>query len=128
MHLANGLFAFEPSHSYRMSLDHAFRVPLLRAGLKTLPAIVPIVINAAAVTTIAQCYDLWASLARRIATRPGTERVAILATGGLSQSAGEPQIGEIGECFDRELLACSATGSATRKPITPAQTDPGRPL
>ena len=36
---------FEPSVSHRMKLDHGFCIPLLRMELKTLPRLIPIVIN-----------------------------------------------------------------------------------
>lgn len=102
------LFAsgFEPSLSHGMKLDHAFCVPLWRAGLATLPAIVPIVVNAIQppLPSVSRCYDLGVALAHAIRTSPGNERVVILATGGLSHSVGERDMGRIDEPFDREFL------------------------
>lgn len=114
MHIATALFAsgFEPSLSYDMRLDHAFCVPLWKAGVNPLPAILPIVINAMQppLPTVARCFDFGAALARAIVDRPGRERVVILASGGLSHSVGEPMMGDIDEVFDREALALFERG------------------
>lgn len=114
MHVAEALFenGFEPSLSYDLRLDHAFCVPLWRAGIDPLPAILPVVINALQppLPTIARCFDFGAALARAITDRPDRERVVILASGGLSHSVGEPMMGEVDEAFDREALALFARG------------------
>ena len=113
-HLARSMFAtgFEPSLSHRMRLDHAFCVPLWKSGLDPLPAIVPIVVNAIQepLPTVARCVAFGAALAAAIASHPEPLRVVVLATGGLSHSVGEPQMGEIDEAFDRECLARFADG------------------
>jgi hypothetical protein len=51
-------------------------------------------------------------LARAVATYPGDLRVAILATGGLSHSIGEPTMGEIDEAFDRACIGHFESGDA----------------
>ena len=116
MHIAEALFdcGFEPSLSYDMRLDHAFCIPLWKAGVDPLPAILPIVINAIQppLPTVARCFDFGAALARAIVDRPGGERVVILASGGLSHSVGEPAMGDVDEAFaagDREAMMAYLT-------------------
>jgi hypothetical protein len=48
-------------------------------------------------------------LVREVADN-SNERIAILATGGLSHFPGSPRIGEIDEAFDHELLAVMRDG------------------
>jgi aromatic ring-opening dioxygenase catalytic subunit (LigB family) len=114
MHLASYAFAhsFEPSLSYRLKLDHAFCVPLWKAAINPLPPIVPVIINALQppLPTTARCFEFGAVIADAIATMPAALRVVILATGGLSHSVGQPEMGEIDETFDREALRLFATG------------------
>lgn len=97
---------FEPSVSYRLALDHGFCIPLWKAGLDPLPPIVPIVLNDLEPPhpSVKRCYAWGAMLAEAVASYPEKLRVAILATGGLSHSIGEPTMGEIDEAFDRECL------------------------
>lgn len=114
MHMADYAFAhgFEPSLSYRLKLDHAFCVPLWKTGLDPLPAIVPVIVNAlqAPLPTVARCLELGAVIADAVESMPAHLRVVIFASGGLSHSVGEPEMGEIDEAFDRELLALLADG------------------
>ncbi len=113
-HIAAHAFTrgFEPSVSYKLALDHGFCIPLWKAGVAPLPAIVPIVMNTVEppFPTVHRCYEWGAVLADAIASFPGNARVAILATGGLSHSIGEATMGAIDEAFDRECLQHFATG------------------
>ncbi|MBI1964766.1 MAG: 2,3-dihydroxyphenylpropionate 1,2-dioxygenase [Betaproteobacteria bacterium] len=97
---------FEPSVSYRLALDHGFCIPLWKAGLDPLPAIVPVVLNdlEPPQPSVKRCYAWGTVLAEAVASYPGDLRVAILATGGLSHSIGEPTMGEIDEAFDRDCI------------------------
>jgi aromatic ring-opening dioxygenase catalytic subunit (LigB family) len=116
MHMAAFAFArgFEPAVSYDLELDHAFCVPLWKADLGSLPPVAPIIINAlqAPLPTPSRCLDFGAIVADAIEAMPGEMRVAILATGGLSHSVGEPEMGDIDEAFDREVLALLQAGDA----------------
>ena len=107
-HIVETAFArdFEPSVSYRLALDHGFCIPLWKAGLDPLPAIVPIVLNDLEPPhpSVKRCYAWGSMLAEAVATYPGKLRVAVLATGGLSHSIGEPTMGAIDEAFDRDCL------------------------
>jgi aromatic ring-opening dioxygenase catalytic subunit (LigB family) len=104
---------FEPSVSYHLALDHGFCIPLWKAGIDPLPPIVPIVFNdlEPPFPTVKRCYDWGTMLAGAIASYPGDLRVAILATGGLSHSIGEPTMGEIDEAFDRACIGHFESGS-----------------
>jgi len=108
VHIAKTAFAsgFEPSISYNLRLDHAFCVPLWKAGIAPLPPLVPIIINALQppFPTIERCLEFGRMIARAIGTYDLSSRIAILATGGLSHSVGEPQMGRIDEAFDRECI------------------------
>jgi len=97
---------FEPSVSYRLALDHGFCIPLWKAGLDPLPPLVPVVFNdlEPPFPAVKRCFAWGNMLAEAVATYPGSLRVAIIATGGLSHSIGEPTMGEIDEAFDRECI------------------------
>jgi aromatic ring-opening dioxygenase catalytic subunit (LigB family) len=108
LHIAQSALdaGFEPSLSHRMKLDHGFCIPLWRMGLERLPRIVPIVVNSIEppMPSLERCYE-WGSLLRKAIDSFGEPiRVAILGTGGLSHSIGEPTMGAIYEDFDRETI------------------------
>ena len=111
--LASG---FEPSVSHRLKLDHGFCIPLWKAGVEPLPAVVPVTINdiEPPLPSVERCYAWGAVLARAIATCPAELRVAIMATGGLSHSIGEPTMGRIDEPFDRACIERFESGDARR--------------
>jgi aromatic ring-opening dioxygenase catalytic subunit (LigB family) len=115
MHLAETALKedFEPSLSHHLRLDHGFCIPLLRMELKTLPAIVPMTINdlEPPMPSIRRCLAWGRLIARAIDTYPEPLRVAILATGGLSHSIGEPTMGAIDETFDHEFLRLLQAGA-----------------
>ncbi|HEX4113129.1 MAG TPA: hypothetical protein VH020_11385 [Stellaceae bacterium] len=107
-HLADAAFAadFEPALSHRLTLDHGFCIPLWRAGLESPPPIVPVLVNEIEppMLSVRRCLDWGRLLAKAIASYPGQLRVAILASGGLSHSIGEPTMGAIEEDFDAESI------------------------
>jgi aromatic ring-opening dioxygenase catalytic subunit (LigB family) len=108
MHIARSALdqGFEPSLSHRLKLDHGFCIPLWRMGLEPLPRIVPIIVNSIEppLPSVRRCYEWGALLARAIRAYPEDIRVAILASGGLSHSIGEPTMGAIDEPFDIECI------------------------
>jgi aromatic ring-opening dioxygenase catalytic subunit (LigB family) len=85
---------FEPSVSYKLALDHGFCIPLWKANVDPLPAIVPVILNTVEppFPSPARCF-------------------AVLATGGMSHSIGEATMGAIDEAFDRECLQHLASGN-----------------
>ena len=97
---------FEPAVSHHLALDHGFCIPVWKAGLDPLPPIVPVVFNdlEPPFPAVRRCYAWGTMVADAIASFPGKLRVAVLGTGGLSHSIGEPTMGEIDEAFDRECL------------------------
>lgn len=94
---------FDPAISHRLTLDHGFCVPLWRMGIDTALPIVPITVNQLEepLPTLRRCIAWGRMLRTAIETYPGDIRVAVLGTGGLSHSIGEPTMGEIDEPFDR---------------------------
>lgn len=103
---------FEPALSYRLRLDHGLCLPLSRLALPRMPRIVPILINELEPPMLSYRRCLaWGRLLRQaVASYPAPVRVAILATGGLSHSIGEPTMGAIDEAFDRRSLDAFARG------------------
>ncbi|HYC13583.1 MAG TPA: hypothetical protein VEC75_05000 [Stellaceae bacterium] len=107
--LADG---FEPALSYRLRLDHGLCLPLSRLGLASMPRIVPVLINSLEppMLSFRRCFDWGRLLRRAIASHDAPTRVAILATGGLSHSIGEPSMGAIDEAFDRRSIEALRRG------------------
>ncbi|HYX63231.1 MAG TPA: 2,3-dihydroxyphenylpropionate 1,2-dioxygenase [Burkholderiales bacterium] len=108
MHIARTALdnGFEPSVSHRLKLDHGFCIPLWRMVLERLPRIVPIVVNSIEppMPSLQRCYQWGELLAKAVRSYSENLRVAILGTGGLSHSIGEPTMGAIYEDFDRETI------------------------
>jgi aromatic ring-opening dioxygenase catalytic subunit (LigB family) len=114
-HLIEHAFAdgFEPSVSYKLALDHGFCIPLWKANLDPLPAIVPVILNTVEppFPSPSRCFDFGESIADAVKSYPDSLRVAVLATGGMSHSIGEATMGAIDEAFDRECLQHLASGN-----------------
>ena len=94
---------FDPAISHRLRLDHGFCVPLWRMGIDPALPIVPVTVNQLEepLPTLRRCIAWGKMLRRAIDSYPADLRIAILGTGGLSHSIGEPTMGEIDEPFDR---------------------------
>jgi aromatic ring-opening dioxygenase catalytic subunit (LigB family) len=105
---------FEPSVSYKLALDHGFCIPLWKAKVDPFPAIVPVIFNdiEPPFPTVKRCYAWGAMLAQAVKSYPGKLRVGVLATGGLSHSIGEPDMGRIDEAFDRDCIHRFENGDA----------------
>ncbi|HET7366580.1 MAG TPA: 2,3-dihydroxyphenylpropionate 1,2-dioxygenase [Burkholderiales bacterium] len=108
LHIASTALAqgYEPAVSHRLKMDHGSCIPLWRMELERLPKIVPFLVNSIEppMPSLARCYR-WGELLRQaIESYPEALRVAILGTGGLSHSIGEPTMGAIYEDFDRESI------------------------
>ena len=104
---------FEPSVSHHMKLDHGFCIPLMRMELAKLPRIVPIVINSLEepMPSLNRCLA-WGKLIRKaVESYPEDIRVAVLTSGGLSHSIGEPTMGVIDEDFDRDCIKAFERGT-----------------
>jgi aromatic ring-opening dioxygenase catalytic subunit (LigB family) len=107
-HLVAGALGagFEPSFSYRLKLDHGFCIPLWRMELEKLPRIVPMIVNSIEppMPSLERCLQWGGMLRAAIESYPEPLRVAVLASGGLSHSIGEPTMGRIDEGFDHECI------------------------
>jgi aromatic ring-opening dioxygenase catalytic subunit (LigB family) len=132
---------FDPAFSAEMKLDHGFLGPLHFLTPEMDIPIVPIFQNASAapMASLARCYEFGKMLRKAIDKRPGNERIAFLATGGLSHTVPvldeymfrekrqrdpdmEPKrlakikefvdkgSGRINESFDRQILDLVARG------------------
>ncbi|MEX2453515.1 MAG: hypothetical protein WD470_02360, partial [Rhodospirillaceae bacterium] len=104
---------FDPSLSHRLRLDHGFCVPLWRMGLDRLPAIVPVTVNELEepMPSIRRCLAWGRMLRSAIDSYPEDIRIAVLGTGGLSHSIGEPTMGEIDEDFDHDCIRAFEDGA-----------------
>ena len=92
------------SYGEHIELQHTQNVPLYFLLPKPTIPILPIYVNTWVdpAPSPRRCYQV-GELIRAVADR-SPERVAILATGGLSHFPGSPRIGEIDESFDHQLL------------------------
>jgi aromatic ring-opening dioxygenase catalytic subunit (LigB family) len=108
LHILQSAFreGFDPAMSHRLKLDHGICIPLWRMGVEPLPRIVPMIVNSIEppLPSLSRCLAWGKLLARAVASFAEPVRVAILATGGLSHSIGEPTMGRIYEDFDRETI------------------------
>jgi len=98
---------FDPSFSMEMVLDHGSLTPLELAGLDPALPVVPILINCVQppMPTMRRSYNLGRFLGQAIANYKGVERVAILATGGISHDIATPRMGMVNQEFDETFLA-----------------------
>jgi hypothetical protein len=99
---ANG---FEPSFTHEMKFDHGSMVPLSFLTPDMNVRVVPIMFNALSTPrpTSARCLALGRTLAPFLDAAP--ERIAVVATGGLSHDPGERNHGFIDTDFDARFIA-----------------------
>lgn len=104
---------FDPAFSMDLVLDHGALTPLELAGFSNGTAIVPILINCVQppLPPMGRCVEFGQFLARTIRQYDGCQRVAVLATGGLSHDVGTPRMGLVNEAFDREFLRLLNAGN-----------------
>ncbi|MEP7311250.1 MAG: 2,3-dihydroxyphenylpropionate 1,2-dioxygenase [Pseudomonadota bacterium] len=97
---------FDPSFSMQLTLDHGVLTPLLLSGLAAKVRIVPLLINCVQppFPTMQRCRDWGRFIRTAIHSYPGAQRVAVLATGGISHDVATPRMGFVNEAFDREFL------------------------
>jgi len=89
-HLLDGAMqsGFDPAFSAEMKLDHGFMCPLHFICPEMDIPIVPIFVNSTCEPrpTLQRCYELGGALRKGMEKWPTQERIAILATGGLSHA------------------------------------------
>lgn len=97
---------FDPSFSMELGLDHGILTPLELAGIGRAIPIVPVMVNCVQppMPSMRRCFVWGEFLGRALRAYPGLERVAILATGGLSHDLSTPRMGLLNEAFDEEFL------------------------
>jgi aromatic ring-opening dioxygenase catalytic subunit (LigB family) len=98
------------SYGERIELQHTQNVPLYFLLPEAKIPILPIYVNTWVdpAPSPRRCYQV-GELIREVAA-DAKERVAILATGGLSHFPGSPRIGQIDETFDHKLLEVMREG------------------
>lgn len=98
------------SYGEHIELQHTQNVPLYFLLREPKIPILPIYVNTWVdpAPSPRRCYQV-GELIRAVAVN-SKERVAILATGGLSHFPGSPRIGEIDETFDHKLLEVMREG------------------
>ncbi|WP_409187917.1 hypothetical protein [Bradyrhizobium sp. RDM4] len=98
---ANG---FEPNHAQEMKFDHGTMVPLSFLVPEMDIPVVPILFNTLCSPRArpGRCYELGALL--RPVLNAGPERIAVVATGGMSHDPGEVGHGIIHEDFDKKFM------------------------
>jgi aromatic ring-opening dioxygenase catalytic subunit (LigB family) len=103
---------FDPSFSMQLTLDHGVITPLLLGGIAQQVSIVPLLINCVQppFPTMQRCLDWGKFLRSAIHSCTHVERIAILATGGLSHDVATPRMGIINEAFDHEFLRLLSGG------------------
>jgi len=103
---------FDPSFSMEMVLDHGSLTPLELAGLDPNLPVVPILFNCVQppMPTMRRCYRFGQFLGRAIRAYREVERVAILATGGISHDIATPRMGMVNREFDETLLQLMEAG------------------
>ncbi|MBM3486613.1 MAG: hypothetical protein FJX67_08270 [Alphaproteobacteria bacterium] len=103
--------------SEKLLFDDNWSVPLYYLTPQHDVPLVPIHMNCIVppLPSTRLCYDFGRSLARIIRDkRPAGERVAIMATGGLSHDPGGPKYFHVDEAFDRWFLDLVAAGDDER--------------
>lgn len=116
---------FDLAKAEELRPDHGVALPMMLIDPQRRLPIVPLLvnINMEPVPTAARCHALGGVLREAIDKhRPAGERVAVLATGGLSHWLNIPRHGEVSEAFDRAVLGSFERGQAeslTR--LSPAQ-------
>ena len=105
---------FDPSLSMELTLDHGILTPLELAGVGRELPVVPVLINCVQppLPSMARCHAFGRWLGQALRAYEGLERVAILATGGLSHDLATPRMGLVNEDFDRRFLELLEAGDA----------------
>ncbi|MRV70451.1 2,3-dihydroxyphenylpropionate 1,2-dioxygenase [Duganella sp. FT92W] len=103
---------FDPALSMNLTLDHGTIVPLVLAGMEAVP-VVPLLVNCVQppLPTMRRCLQLGKAIGAAVRSYQGAQRVALLATGGISHDVATPRMGMVNESFDRTFLQHLAGGN-----------------
>lgn len=95
-----------------MQFDDGFSVPMHYLNPGSRIALVPVGMNCTVppIPTPGRAYEVGAAVREMLRAWPGQERIAVLATGGLSHEPGGPRYLWVDEEFDRWFLELLAKG------------------
>ena len=123
-HLAESLILdeFDMTIANEMPVDHGCTVPLsvLYGQPDHWPCrVVPLCVNVIQYPppTGHRCWQLGRALRRAIEAYPGTERVAVLGTGGMSHQLQGERAGLINHDFDRAFIDCLVNDPARQAQV-----------
>ncbi len=107
-HLVECLYdqGFDPAHSSELRLDHGTTLPLQQLNVSPRVRIVPIVINTLfqPLPSLQRCRAFGAAVSRALESYEAGGRIALLATGGISHSVGEPGMDQNDAEFDAAFI------------------------
>lgn len=97
---------FDLAYSYEIESWDELAVPLSFLAPDRVPPVLPIYTNCAAppLPTPRRCHAMGAFVGDFLRARPGAERVALIATGGISHWVGTPETGRINSDWDHWVL------------------------
>jgi aromatic ring-opening dioxygenase catalytic subunit (LigB family) len=103
---------FDPAFSMDLTLDHGVLTPLHLAQVAADVAVVPLLINCVQppLPPMSRALQWGHFLGKASSAYAGCERIAILATGGISHDIATPRMGLLNENFDREFLRLLGAG------------------
>lgn len=103
---------FDPSFSMDLTLDHGVLTPLHLAEMAGDVAVVPLLVNCVQppLPPMARALQWGRFLGQALSAYQGCQRVAILATGGISHDIATPRMGLLNEAFDQTFLKLLAAG------------------
>jgi aromatic ring-opening dioxygenase catalytic subunit (LigB family) len=103
---------FDPSFSMELTLDHGVLTPLHLAGMAGAVRVVPLLVNCVQppLPTMQRALDWGRFVGRAVKSFAARERVAVLATGGISHDIATPRMGAVNETFDREFMRLLGAG------------------
>lgn len=103
---------FDPAFSMDLTLDHGVITPLHLADVASDAAVVPLLVNCVQppLPPMSRALQWGQLLGQAVASYTGCERIAILATGGISHDIATPRMGMVNETFDREFLRLLGAG------------------
>lgn len=104
---------FDPSFSMELKLDHGTLAPMHLAGVAQDFAIVPLLVNCVQppLPPMKRALQWGEFLGKALRAYDGCERVAILATGGISHDIATPRMGMVNESFDLEFMRLLSAGN-----------------
>jgi len=104
---------FDLARAEELAPDHGLALPNLLVNPHGNIPIVPLYLNAAIdpVPSPSRCWALGGVMQEMVATaRPQSERVAVVAAGGLSHWLCDPQQGRVNSDFDRMIMTTLVAG------------------